>query len=382
MKTSLLGPLLGWMALAVALGLAPACAPSKNKSLGIQKAAPSGDAAVEKAVGVGNSCAAQLTGKTEDVLVEDGVKVCAWAGPADLSGEEKAAAARSEFALGAHYEPKSLPLAGSVTVRQQGPAEAGGRPPKTARGSRSIAVEIKVLLNLPRGVTAEQAEAVRSYVQDGCFARKIRPVWERDLRALQLDVRFVLGGDSASGEIHQDLDLIVSPEAVADADARPQLALRDWPYHSLLAPQGTAACDAKCAQAASGAARRNCQTACVEQVSEPFCRSLGKLTTHWLGMEDPMVEKGCALGEGAKHPGFEAKSLAAGYRKIPASSADGGVAEAISETAADAVPGAAGGDSAAERARSAGTQTWTWASAKIPGALNRFLSPICMGAKR
>lgn len=264
----------------------------------------------EKTDGAGTRCARQaVVGKVQKVALEQRLQMCVWSPGEDISGADLAAAAKSEYALGSFYKAKPMNVNADVKVIENDDSEGRGASKRKKSGGakdRLFNASVRVLLNFPEGVTEEQAKATRSYIQQSCLQDRVLPLWARAKKGLKVDIHLALESDGAladGAEFHQDLDFIRSPEAGDDdGGARLQLALAYWPYHSYLAPQGHSTCDVKCESKARGSARQNCVQSCLGEINEPFCRSFAKLTTHWLGMEDPMAAKGCQLADGEGHP--------------------------------------------------------------------------------
>lgn len=354
------------VAMAILASAGVACAPSGGSRAPIQKAAKSAESNGAQKTGLAAQCAATAQpGKIEKVSIENGNKICVWMAE-EISADETRAAAQSEFAVGQHYKAVDIDLRADVSVAELVTADKAGDKSRPTKRARSFKTEMNVLLEFPDMVTEDEAKRVRTYIAQTC-APKITSLWADHIPSLRTEIRFYLANEAEGREINQALELIPSPEVEVDALKRPQLALAFWPFHSQLAALGTPSCDKACEAETDILKVRNCRSSCIEKASEPFCQSLAKLSGHWMGLKDPMVEKECQLKAGEAHPAVVSKSITGGYRKT-----------AQTPTVSDAVEG----EQTASAKAITGEDFWKASKIEVEKGMSQILGPVCIQAKR
>ncbi|MCM2281692.1 MAG: hypothetical protein NDI61_07580 [Bdellovibrionaceae bacterium] len=372
----------GSIAIALTAVLSVACGSGGGRTL-IERAEKKIPGADSK-LGMDGQCAnGTPAGRAGKVSLPEGVKVCVWSGGDQLSEQERRAAHDSEYALGTHYKPKSFDVNAKLEVTEETESRQGvadGKPKRSVLVKKGVKAHLRVMLNLPEEMSKDDANHVRKFIENTCVRTKIEPLWSREMnKRFNLDLELVLPTDSDVDEVHQELDVIVSPAAVTDSKSRPQLAMNDWPFHSYLAPAGHPVCDTKCASEEGGVRRRNCLAACVVEMSEPFCRSLGKLSAHWLGQADALADKQCLLAENEKHP--HEGDIKMGYRKSLVSQAAEPAAQVAAADVRVGKEASAGEPStemnSADTADSGTKKSSDWSQLKIGGGLSEVLNEFC-----
>ena len=372
------------LAVVAAVGL-NACGKSGNKSL-------EGKRAVTKPA-ISEECARKLGGKSQKLTLEEGIEICAFKPEGALSEDEKKREMESEFAIGSSYKPKKIVVTSSlgITVDTSVPETAKKVDEKAKtktvtqnRSSRRVTAKLIVLVSVPKdSLSEDQAKAVRNFAES-CYKNKIEPMWQRSWSRsgkVDPDIKFVLDGDEEAGEADQDLVLEVDPTVSAEdlksEKKYPRLSMQLWPYHSSLAPAGHPACDAKCADKSEGAARKGCQKDCLTAQSEPFCRSLARLSAHWLGVKDPMAAKGCQLKEGEAHPLAKTSSILMGYRRGSDTTTETAGTEKVEkkEEKKDAK------DAKAEKTAAKG-DFWSKASVDGMNDIKKLVQPLCKDVEK